>query len=62
MYASFYGHFRIAKILLEHQAFVDVKNKVSPLAVSIYTCTVMILHNHPGWNYPPYGCKSKQAH
>ena len=30
MYASFFGHFRIAKILLEHQAFVDVKNEVSP--------------------------------
>ena len=29
MYASFYGHFRIVKVLLEHGAFVDVKNEVS---------------------------------
>ena len=36
MYASFYGHFRIAKILLERQAFVDLNNKVSSLAVSIH--------------------------
>lgn len=29
MYASFYGHFKIATILLENGALVDVKNNVS---------------------------------
>ena len=49
MYASFYGHFRIAKILLEHQAFVDVKNKVSPLAVSWGS----IYWGRQGGTFPP---------
>lgn len=39
MYASFFGHFKIVKILLEHQAFVDVMNKVSLPSL----CTVVMI-------------------
>ena len=44
MYASFFGHFKIAKVLLEHQAFVDVVNKVSLLAIiSVHSFNIFMI-------------------
>ena len=65
MYASFFGHFKIAKILLEHQAFVDVVNKVSLLAiisVHCYNDNIFMITRGPGWYNPTYGCKSKRMY
>ena len=48
MFASFFGHFKIAKVLLEHQAFVDVVNKVSLLAIISVHCYNIIMITQDG--------------